>query len=1779
LALVLTALSARVASAQTTFTWLGSTGDWFTPTNWSPNGVPGVLDTAIVSSGTVTANSQVFVANLTLGGTLGGSGDVTVTDALVWNDGGAMNGSGHTIVAAGATGMSQGGEFLRRPLDVLGTFVYGGNGNWSLGGGTLTVFSGGEFDINTSGTGFYYGGAVPNSIVIQSSGVFKKLGSNSAGIAITNPGISLTNNGTIEIDSGTLTIGGGGASTGTITVAGGALLQPTGSYTFGGPPVTGQGSVDFYGGTQTLNTAFNLMGSTSIESPAAVNTSVDQSWSQLGLYGTLGGSGNVTITGTLGWNNSATMNGSGHTIIAVGASGTITSGGFLRRPLDIAGTLTLAGTGSSANLSLGGGTLTVTQTGRFVFNTTGSGIFYGGATLNMVVVEAGGVLQKLGNGSAGIALTNPAIPLTNNGTIDVEGGTLSIGGGGTSTGTISVAAGTVFQTMAGFAFDAGSSLSGAGSVDLYAGVQTVNTTINVGGWIAIEGAATANVDEDQAWPNPVTLTGVLGGSGNVTLAGSLVWNDGAIMNGAGRTILAAGATGVVIPGGSGGTSLRRALDVNGTLTHGGTGSLTLGGGTLTVKSGGELDLNTTGIGYFYGGAIPNAVVVEAGGLLKKLGSTSAGIALTNPAIPLTNSGTIDVEGGTLTIGGTVTNLSGSVLAGGTWIIEPSAGIAITSPAGVSIQNLASGTTLVLRGAGPGITNSGGGSALGALNTVGGMLELTNRTQITAPVSGTFMNTGRLVLDVGGQLAVTGGFNQSSTGVSRFGLGGLAAGSFGRISATGAASLAGSAEAAFIDPPYIPAAGDTFAVITAQSMNGSFAKTCVDQLVSGLGVYGVATSGAMNLVVSPLVVGQPSDAMACLGSSTSFTVVAAGTSAHTYQWQHNGLSLADQAGHISGSTAATLSLTNVVAADAGSYSCVVSDLCFTGMSNSATLTVDTPVAITGNPSSQALCPGNSVCFTAAASGSPSPAYQWRKNGNAISGAVSQMYCIPSVSSADAGTYDCVAANLCGSMATSGAVLTVYAPPSISTQPSPQTVCTGQPYSFTVIAASNPAPTYQWRHDGAAIAGAVGTTFGGTASATDAGNYDCVITNTCGSVTTTVVSLTVNTPVSITSQPTSETECSGSAFSFSITATGVPTPSYQWRLYGVNIPGAIASSYGGTSSTSNAGSYDCIVSNPCNQVTSSAVALTVNTSPGVDTQPASQTVCEGSAFSFSVVASGTPAPTYQWRFNGTDIAGATNNSYGGTATTADQGSYDCVLTNSCGAATTFPASLTVNTAAHITSGPSSQTVCSGSSFSFAVVASGAPTFQWRLNGTDIPGAYGSSYGGAATLDDAGSYDCVVTNACGTDTSAPASLTVLGSTITSQPGPRTACIGQPVSFNVGAEGGSPTYQWRHNGLAIPGATDPILTIASVAAPDVGLYDCIVNSDQCGANTSSSATLDVYCTCTSSFPDQVGGTCDDFAPPPELTSPRAELLAALAASQYAGLQGIDFDVLPNPSNNSASVLRHSFSDLPIDAIAGTLEFHMKAGSNPGGLFPPTDDAVHIGVAEGGIGTFWWAPMTAIPHLGSWSSWAHPAQDTFTIDLVSAPGGGSGPANLLALINSQGGPAALDLFVEDKTAVDCVTLRLTRPAARAFPWFAQQPTAPCASGPVRFTVAGNPAGAPFSYQWRKGGLNLNDGGHLSGTATATLTITNPNGADTGLYDCIITNTCASATSTPASFCYGNCDCSTVAPILTANDFQCFLNKFAAGDAYANCDGSTVDPVLNANDFACFLNSYAAGCS
>ncbi len=387
-----------------------------------------------------------------------------------------------------------------------------------------------------------------------------------------------------------------------------------------------------------------------------------------------------------------------------------------------------------------------------------------------------------------------------------------------------------------------------------------------------------------------------------------------------------------------------------------------------------------------------------------------------------------------------------------------------------------------------------------------------------------------------------------------------------------------------------------------------------------------------------------------------------------------------------------------------------------------------------------------------------------------------------------TYTLVSSPTCSFTVTVNAL-----PPNISSQPASQTVCTGSNVTFSVTA-SGTGLTYQWRKNTVNISGATSSSYTITGATTgDAGNYDVIVTSSCNAgVTSTAATLTVNIGASITSQPQSQVICAGSNVTFSVTATGTGL-TYQWRKNTVNIPGATSFSYTITGATaSDAGSYDVVVTGTCGTVTSNTAGLTVNPITAITIQPASQTVCAGTNVTFSVTASGTSV-TYQWRKNTVNIPGATSSSYTITgATASDAGSYDVVVTGTCGTVTSNAAGLTVNPITAIATQPTSQTVCTGANVTFSVTASGTSvTYQWRKNTVNIPGATSSLYTiTGAAAGDAGSYDVVVTGTCGTVTSNAAVLTVNPITvITTQPTSQTVCAGTNVTFSETASGTSVT------------------------------------------------------------------------------------------------------------------------------------------------------------------------------------------------------------------------------------------------------------------------------------------------------------------------------------------------------------------------------------------------------
>lgn len=450
---------------------------------------------------------------------------------------------------------------------------------------------------------------------------------------------------------------------------------------------------------------------------------------------------------------------------------------------------------------------------------------------------------------------------------------------------------------------------------------------------------------------------------------------------------------------------------------------------------------------------------------------------------------------------------------------------------------------------------------------------------------------------------------------------------------------------------------------------------------------------------PSITQHPSNRSIEQFSSTSFSIAASGNPAPSYQWQistDNGATWTDvvASATYSGVNSATLSLVNVPSSlNAARFRAIAANALNTATSNAAQLTVTVPPpppppdpeptpeppTIQTQPTHQSATLGATANFSVSASGVPVPQYQWRKDGVNISGAVSAVLTIANIAASDAGTYSVVVSNSAGSITSVPATLTVQSAPAFVVQPQSVTVNAGSPANFSVEVSGLPAPSLQWRKNGIAIVGATSTTLViAAASAADAGEYSVVATNTAGSATSSSATLTVQTAPAFTSQPTPVSANAGSSASFTVQVSGQPTPTLQWRKDGVALPGATSATLTLSNVTAtDAGGYTVVATNAVGGVTSAVATLTVNSAPQFTAHPASQTVVAGASVTFTTAASGSPAPTFQWRKGGTPIPGATSASFTiSNVQNADAGTYDVVATNSAGSATSQPAALAVN-----------------------------------------------------------------------------------------------------------------------------------------------------------------------------------------------------------------------------------------------------------------------------------------------------------------------------------------------------------------------------------------------------------------------------------------------------------------------------------------------------------------------
>lgn len=671
--------------------------------------------------------------------------------------------------------------------------------------------------------------------------------------------------------------------------------------------------------------------------------------------------------------------------------------------------------------------------------------------------------------------------------------------------------------------------------------------------------------------------------------------------------------------------------------------------------------------------------------------------------------------------------------------------------------------------------------------------------------------------------------------------------------------------------------------------------------------GTTVSNAATLTVGSTIqiTAQPQNTTVCEGQNAVITVVAAGIPTPTVVWRQS--TDAVNWTVIPSQTNTTLTLPTVPASSNGlKLQAILSNLCTPGVTtNTITLTVQSAPAVTLQPQDVITCIGQTAVFRVQTSGSPAPSIQWQQNIGGtwenMPGKTSAELQLNDVRLEQGNTqYRVVLANPCSTgVASSSVRLYLLTSPTVALQPQDVAVCEGGSAIVQVGVSGVPTPSVQWQTssnngstwDNVAQATSAVLTLGSIGRDRDNALFRAVLTNTCGTVTSTSARLTVNTAPEIAVPPQSTTACLNGTAVLTVSATGKPAPTLKWQSSfdgggtWVDIAGATQSPLELTNiqMTQNQAMYRAVFSNICgDNVVSASAVLTVRTAPRITTQPVSRTVVVEQDVQFTVAATVAGTTQYRWYRDATPLVD--NDRYSGTQTSqllirnVEPGdvsnAYYVVVTGDCGADTSDFAALNINVPGiSIASQPQPVAVCEGGNVQFSITATtdvpGAVlSYRWRRGTVDLnnSGHYTGVNTPTLTITDAtaaeaaSNYNVRITvepgGAMTYSHNVALRVDVLPA-ITDKPASISVCSGEPAAVEVVAAGSAPlAYKWLRDGEEVPGATSARYVIPAVTSQTEGRYTCVV-SNPCGSATSQEAVVSMK-TATSIVlqPEDVPGT-----------------------------------------------------------------------------------------------------------------------------------------------------------------------------------------------------------------------------------------------------------------------------------------------------------------------------------
>ncbi|WP_221031129.1 immunoglobulin domain-containing protein [Actomonas aquatica] len=664
---------------------------------------------------------------------------------------------------------------------------------------------------------------------------------------------------------------------------------------------------------------------------------------------------------------------------------------------------------------------------------------------------------------------------------------------------------------------------------------------------------------------------------------------------------------------------------------------------------------------------------------------------------------------------------------------------------------------------------------------------------------------------------------------------------------------------------------------------------------------------------------------------------------TYTWHHDGILLPD-------ATGASLRLAPLKLADAGEYTVTVNNEAGSSPARTIQLEVidrsNTAPVITRHPTSTEIQQGEGTDLTIEWDGYGT--VQWYLNNSPLSGATSAtlpLRVVPQLLEgsklAIPGPYHAVVSRGTGTSVSHPAELVIHpfptgmpynrGLPNILAQPRAVSLLPGTTAELEIeLEFYSSHNKRRWFMDGVLIEDERQTTL----QVSEAGVYQLELSDYSGNTVTT-------DPITVTVDPEGEQPVfrvvpgdrkirfnRDTYIHFSLS---VPVVDARWERNGEPYSATGVSLWRSDRSGPEAdGTYRLIVTTADGEFISPPVEvsrLTDGLAPYLSLHPTPQTLDQGSYLYLEATAVGESPMTYQWQLNGEDIPGANSPTYGiGNLSANNAGDYTVIVTNENGSATSTPAPVAVIPvgAPTITRHPASLQISSSMSsvpaLTVEVESIRGLQYEWFRNGESLTTSsdkyfFLKDWG----LDDiSGAYHVVATNPAGTVTSHTATVSVLPAPeknllpdIIAHPLDAAIAFGDSKVLTASVSSPTPMqFQWRHNGVDIPGATQLTHTVNLQSTDDVGLYSLIVSNDHGVASTQAARV-------TLALPDRplITGFARPSAPLP-LGSTAQFSVEAIAATDLSYQWRKDGVLLPDADAASLTLTELSATDAGVYSV-----------------------------------------------------------------------------------------------------------------------------------------------------------------------------------------------------------------------------------------------------------------------